>query len=340
MTCRGWTGRSSGHRWPGVPRRPRWPRPSVPSAAWAAGGRLPRRGGAAGAGRAHPRADEPAVRGQPVRADGHDRGRRAAGRALRRAAAARGRAARAHAARAGLAGHRPLAGQAGPAAVRSRRGGVLPLRLPAASAGPAAPRRRHARARQRHQPDEAVAAQGVGADAVCLQAATAGGHRGTHTVAATPNDLDAPTLLAAVRRPSASRWWWPAGSPRASRSAPSSTPAQPPYRSARPCCAPPRPAPGRPTARRWSPASFRAPSSRARSPGAPRAGSCATGSSTASATCPRGVPGRRPAHRRAACPCGVRRRRPRHGAVCRHRAPRRPQRARRGGRPGPDAVTA
>jgi len=48
-------------------------------------------------------------------------------------------------------------------------------------------------------PDEAVAAQGVGADAVCLQAATAGGHRGTHTVAATPNDLDAPTLLAAVR---------------------------------------------------------------------------------------------------------------------------------------------
>ncbi len=48
-------------------------------------------------------------------------------------------------------------------------------------------------------PDEAVAAQGVGADAVCLQAATAGGHRGTHTVAATPNDLDAPALLAAVR---------------------------------------------------------------------------------------------------------------------------------------------
>ena len=40
-------------------------------------------------------------------------------------------------------------------------------------------------------PDEAVAAQGVGADAVCLQAATAGGHRGTHTVAAAPNDLDA-----------------------------------------------------------------------------------------------------------------------------------------------------
>jgi nitronate monooxygenase len=48
-------------------------------------------------------------------------------------------------------------------------------------------------------PDEAVAAQAVGADAVCLQAATAGGHRGTHAVSATPNDLDAPSLLAAAR---------------------------------------------------------------------------------------------------------------------------------------------
>lgn len=47
-------------------------------------------------------------------------------------------------------------------------------------------------------PDEAVAAQAVGADAVCLQAATAGGHRGTHAVAATPNDLDALSLLAAA----------------------------------------------------------------------------------------------------------------------------------------------
>lgn len=47
-------------------------------------------------------------------------------------------------------------------------------------------------------PDEAVAAEAVGADAVCLQAATAGGHRGTHTVAAHPNDLDAPALLAAA----------------------------------------------------------------------------------------------------------------------------------------------
>jgi nitronate monooxygenase len=47
-------------------------------------------------------------------------------------------------------------------------------------------------------PDEAVAAEAVGADAVCLQAATAGGHRGTHTVAAHPNDLDALALLAAT----------------------------------------------------------------------------------------------------------------------------------------------
>ena len=47
-------------------------------------------------------------------------------------------------------------------------------------------------------PEEAIAAEAVGADAVCLQAATAGGHRGTHTVAADPNDLDAPALLAAA----------------------------------------------------------------------------------------------------------------------------------------------
>ena len=33
---------------------------------------------------------------------------------------------------------------------------------------------------------------------MCLQAATAGGHRGTHTVAAHPNDLDALALLAAT----------------------------------------------------------------------------------------------------------------------------------------------
>ena len=45
-------------------------------------------------------------------------------------------------------------------------------------------------------PGEAAAAQQAGADAVCLQAATAGGHRGTHAVAAHPNDLDAMALLA------------------------------------------------------------------------------------------------------------------------------------------------
>ena len=141
------------------------------------------------------------VRGQPVRADGHDRGRRPQRRALRRAAAARGRAAGAHAARAGLAGDTDhWQDKLAPAAVRPRRGGVLPLRLPAgsrwSSSSTASARAFSSAPPRRTRPSRRRASAPT---PVCLQAATAGGHRGTHTVAATPNDLDAPALLAAVR---------------------------------------------------------------------------------------------------------------------------------------------
>ena len=63
--------------------------------------------------------------------------------------------------------------------------------------GAAAARGRHAGLSSAPRPDEAVAAQAVGADAVCLQAATAGGHRGTHAVAATP---ERPRRPVAARR--------------------------------------------------------------------------------------------------------------------------------------------
>jgi NAD(P)H-dependent flavin oxidoreductase YrpB (nitropropane dioxygenase family) len=47
-------------------------------------------------------------------------------------------------------------------------------------------------------PAEARAAEEQGADALVVQAATAGGHRGTLDQRATPNDLDLPDLLPAV----------------------------------------------------------------------------------------------------------------------------------------------
>lgn len=47
-------------------------------------------------------------------------------------------------------------------------------------------------------PDEARAADEQGADALVVQAAGAGGHRGTHDQTATPNDLALPELLQAV----------------------------------------------------------------------------------------------------------------------------------------------
>jgi NAD(P)H-dependent flavin oxidoreductase YrpB (nitropropane dioxygenase family) len=47
-------------------------------------------------------------------------------------------------------------------------------------------------------PDEARAAEEQGADALVVQAATAGGHRGTHDQRARPNDAVLPDLLGAV----------------------------------------------------------------------------------------------------------------------------------------------
>lgn len=46
---------------------------------------------------------------------------------------------------------------------------------------------------------EAAAADALGVDALCVQAATAGGHRSTHSVAAAPNDLELVPLLQQVR---------------------------------------------------------------------------------------------------------------------------------------------
>ncbi|HET7305303.1 MAG TPA: nitronate monooxygenase, partial [Segeticoccus sp.] len=46
---------------------------------------------------------------------------------------------------------------------------------------------------------EAAAAEAAGADFLCVQAATAGGHRSTHAVAAEPNDLALVPLLQQVR---------------------------------------------------------------------------------------------------------------------------------------------
>lgn len=47
--------------------------------------------------------------------------------------------------------------------------------------------------------DEARAAAAAGFDGLVVQGTDAGGHRGTHTVAATPNDLDTIDLLHAIR---------------------------------------------------------------------------------------------------------------------------------------------
>jgi nitronate monooxygenase len=47
--------------------------------------------------------------------------------------------------------------------------------------------------------DEAAAATAAGADFLCVQAATAGGHRSTHTLDAEPNDLALVPLLQQVR---------------------------------------------------------------------------------------------------------------------------------------------
>ncbi|YAL82138.1 NAD(P)H-dependent flavin oxidoreductase [Dermacoccaceae bacterium W4C1] len=46
--------------------------------------------------------------------------------------------------------------------------------------------------------DEALAAARAGADALCVQAAAAGGHRGTHSVTAIPNDLSLMELIREV----------------------------------------------------------------------------------------------------------------------------------------------
>ncbi|HET8600464.1 MAG TPA: nitronate monooxygenase [Segeticoccus sp.] len=48
-------------------------------------------------------------------------------------------------------------------------------------------------------PTEAASADAAGADFLCVQAATAGGHRSTHSVAAEPNDLALVPLLQQVR---------------------------------------------------------------------------------------------------------------------------------------------
>jgi nitronate monooxygenase len=48
--------------------------------------------------------------------------------------------------------------------------------------------------------DEARAAVDAGFDGLCVQGAEAGGHRGTHDEAATPNETDTLDLLAAIRR--------------------------------------------------------------------------------------------------------------------------------------------
>ena len=110
-------------------------------------------------------------------------------------------------------------------------------------------------------PDEAVAAEAVGADAVCLQAATAGGHRGHARGRGDPNDLDALALLAAtlpvvVGAAGGGRWArHPAAGPRRARRRRDRR-----CRSGRPCCARPRPAPARHTARRWSRRGWPAPS--------------------------------------------------------------------------------
>ena len=175
-------------------------------------------------------------------------------------------------------------------------------------------------------PDEAVAAEAVGADAVCLQAATAGGHRGTHTVAAHPNDLDALALLAAtlpvVAVPlvvAGGAGHQGAGAGRARRrrdrgAGRDGRSLRTPEAGTR--AVPPRGAGRAGLVRHRRDARLHRP---------PRSGAAQPVHRPVRRPGPRGLPGGRPAHRAPARPSGRRRRPAGHGALRRHRGTARPR---------------